>query len=307
MEIFSIMEKRMKPLPDTETWIPRKDKEKALRNTLLQTCRSVEARIIAEADIEKKFNIDNYDSGLGVEDIAKQELQKLLPGRYEIMPGVVIDGNGHTCGECDLVIVNKFWIPSLKYGATDKSRRLHIPVESVYSVIEVKQTLTEDSLDKAMEKIVQYKSLERPRSEYGRIIENHNIQGLDKPEKSLNYRFDIILAVWCKKPETLVKRFFLINESLPLDKRINALALLGYGYVFYVAGNNLNACLYPDQHKKEELATFYIPTETDTFYYLYANLWQHLTLTVLNPYDFKHKYGTGAKKEGDCFKPFLSS
>ncbi len=133
----------------------------------LQTCRSIEARIRAEAGIEKNFNINNFDAGQGIEDIVRGQFRRLLPGRYEVTPGIVIDSNGDNCGECDLVIANRLWEPLLKYGATDESRRVHIPVEAVYTVIEVKQTLTEDSLEDAMKKIVMYKRLERDRSEYG--------------------------------------------------------------------------------------------------------------------------------------------
>lgn len=53
----------MRPLPNTSDWQPKQDQRMALRGTFLQTCRSVEARIKAESDIEKGFNINNFDAG----------------------------------------------------------------------------------------------------------------------------------------------------------------------------------------------------------------------------------------------------
>ncbi len=92
----------MKPLPDTSTWKPKRDRRVALRQTFLQTCRSMEARFRAEADIEKTFNINNFDAGLGIEDIVREQFRTLLPDRYAITPGVVLDRNGDNCGDCDL-------------------------------------------------------------------------------------------------------------------------------------------------------------------------------------------------------------
>lgn len=131
----------MKPLPDTSTWKPKSGRKTALRQAFLQTCRSIEARIRAESNIERNFSINNFDSGPGIEDIVREQFRVLLPDRYTITPGVIIDRNGDNCGDCDLVVANRFWAPLLKYGATDESRRVHIPVEAVYSVIEIKQTL----------------------------------------------------------------------------------------------------------------------------------------------------------------------
>lgn len=294
----------MAPLPDTTEWLPRSDKAHPLKNTFLQTCRSIEARIISEANIERSFNIDNYDSGPGVEDFCRSQIKQLLPTRYEAMPGVVISQSGLTCGDCDITIVNNMWLPFVKYGATDESRRIHIPIEAVYSIIEVKQTLTEASLDEAMKKIVMYKRMERGRSQYGRIIENHNLEFLEKSNKSLNYKFDSILTVNCdeNKRDALVKRFFQINETLDLSHRVNALAILSHGYACYVNQSDSYVAenLYPDAAGITS-RPYFLPTNTDTFYRLWINLWSHLTLTVLNPSEMKNAYGAASSDQEGIF------
>ena len=91
-------------LPDVDKWQPYSGQGQTLSSGLLLTCQAAQSRIIAEAEIERKFNIHNFDSGPGVEDIVRQELSKLLPSRYLIDNGVVNDQQGRTAGDCDVVI-----------------------------------------------------------------------------------------------------------------------------------------------------------------------------------------------------------
>ncbi|MBS2101229.1 DUF6602 domain-containing protein [Carboxylicivirga linearis] len=289
-------------LPDISKWNPRQDKQEAISNTFLQTCQSIEARLIAESQIEKRFNIDNYDSGIGIEDLFKREIGLLLPSRYEITSGVISDKKGLTCGDCDIVILNKQWFPLIKYGATNESRRVHIPVESVYSVIEIKQSLTKESLEKAMEKIVTYKRLDRIRSEYGRIVENHNLAGLEKPDNSLNYRYDSILMVNSNEKDRsdLIKHFFRINELLAPEDRVNSLGVLGYAFACYttpIEGVGHKEKLYPS-NESGNYKPYILETETDVFYRFWVNLWKHLSLTVLNGDKIFEGYAANAFRKG---------
>ena len=114
-------------LPDVSKWQPDSGHTENLKDGLLLTCQAAQQRIIAEGDIERRFNIQNYDSGPGLEDIVRQELSKLLPDRYAIDPGIVNDRNGKTAGEADVLIRNNTWAPVVKLGATPHSRRFHFP------------------------------------------------------------------------------------------------------------------------------------------------------------------------------------
>ena len=151
-------------LPDVSGWQPRSNQNATLSRGLLVTCQATQSRIISEAAIERKFNIDNYDSGPGLEDLVRQELSKLLPERYLVDSGVVNDQDGQTAGDYDVVIRDQRWAPATKLGLTPESRRYHFPVESIYSAIEVKQTLGFGQLDDAMEKLVTLSRLNRPSS-----------------------------------------------------------------------------------------------------------------------------------------------
>lgn len=240
----------------------------------------------------------------------------VLPDRYAVTPGVVIDGNGDHCGECDLLIVNRFWESLLKYGATDESRRVHIPVEAVYTVIEIKQTLTENELDKAMEKLVMYKRLERDRSEYGRLVENHVITDFNRPDASLNYRFDAVLGIGCNEgtEQVLRERFFAINNELSPAHRVNAMIILGSGYARYLDAESekeedIRDHLYPESNMAylngflpARVIPSWTPTTDSSFYYFYSDLLHHLILTVLNFKWQKGRYAKDARIRGDIYE-----
>ena len=78
-------------LPAVDKWKPRSHKSETLRDVMLLNCKSSQSRLVREANIEKQFNIDNYDSGVGLEDLMRQELSSLLPTRYCVDAGVVND------------------------------------------------------------------------------------------------------------------------------------------------------------------------------------------------------------------------
>ena len=58
-------------LPDVSQWQPKGSKEDTLRNALMMTCQVAQRRIVARAEAEIAFNVKNFDSGLGVEDIVR--------------------------------------------------------------------------------------------------------------------------------------------------------------------------------------------------------------------------------------------
>ena len=171
-------------LPDVSSWQPTSKSNDTLRNALEITCQLVQNRITSRSKAEVRFNISNYDSGSGVEDIVREELTNLLPERYSVDAGVVNDRHGKTAGDCDLIIRDRIWSPVIKFGATSRSRRFHFPIEGVYAAAEIKQTLGIPELDAAMKKLVTLSRLERPDNPYGHITENQHLKNFDRPGQS---------------------------------------------------------------------------------------------------------------------------
>ena len=120
-------------LPDVSSWQPRSKNNDTLKNALEITCQVAQNRITSRSRAEARFNIDNYDSGSGVEGIVREELANLLPERYSVEAGVVNDRHGNTAEDCDLIIRDRIWSPVIKLGATSGSRRFHFPIGGVYS------------------------------------------------------------------------------------------------------------------------------------------------------------------------------
>ncbi|MDE2695346.1 MAG: hypothetical protein OXH97_02355 [Chloroflexota bacterium] len=279
-------------LPNVAQWLPREDAKASLRTGLMLTCQAAQSRIIAEAKIERQFNIDNYDSGAGVEDIVRQEIAKLLPHRYSVEPGVINDAAGRTAGDCDVVIRDHAWSPTVKLGATPQSRRLHFPIEGVYSVFEVKQTIGADELDAAMEKLVRVSRLDRPENPYGHITENQHLPGLDRDGYILNPLHTTVLGVGAKAGTTfeeLATRFGRINSLLEREHRVTALCVLDpSGTAWYSTRGAANATHMWD---RQEALKLRVIERDDSFYRLFVHLFGHLTRSVLNITNVSTRYG----------------
>ncbi len=283
-------------LPDVSKWQPDSGHAENLKNGLLLTCQAAQQRIVAEGAIEQRFNIYNYDSGPGLEDIVRQELLKLLPDRYSIDPGVVNDRDGRTAGEADVLIRNKTWAPAVKLGATPDSRRFHFPVESIYSAIEVKQTLGFHELDVAMEKLVKISRLNRPANPYGHITENQHMTFLDQASKILNPLHTTVLGTKLKSGlsfSDIARRFGEINASLNRSDMVSALCLFDQGIVLYLTKeedfHHVHASYMWDRQAPLVMGIYDQPDKA--FYVLFIHLMGHLTRSVLGVHDLNNHYG----------------
>lgn len=86
-----------------------------------------------------------------------QVLRKYLPRRYEVDQGIVIDSNGSTSDQIDVIIFDHQYTPTL----LDQQAHRFIPAEAVYCVLEVKPTISKEYLDYAADKANSVRVLER--------------------------------------------------------------------------------------------------------------------------------------------------
>jgi hypothetical protein len=84
-------------------------------------------------------------------------LRKYLPKRYAIDNGIVIDSNGATSDQIDIVIYDNLYTPTL----LDQHAHRFIPAESVFCVLEVKPTINKQYLEYAGNKAKSVRVLER--------------------------------------------------------------------------------------------------------------------------------------------------
>lgn len=293
----SLEKDAMPPLPDTSKWQPRDDKVETLQGAFLKRCIGLERAISLKCQLEKEMNIDHFDSGPGVEDIIRGELRQLLPTRYSVRSGVINDRLGKTGGDCDIIIFNETWFPAVKAGATDKSRRFHFPIEGVYSICEVKQSLDFSTLDSAMEKLVTCHRLYRPLSNANRLVENRDydacFHGLTNPLYSAVLATSLNDGVEIDK---IVERFFYINKSLKRLEVVRALCVLGHGTVTWgfihdegdrrptrFMREDIFWPIFPVYHK--------MPESESALYAFLSDLLLHLYHSVLAAEDIAVAYG----------------
>ena len=282
-------------LPDTSLWQPQSKQMNNLTNALMLTCQIAQRRVVARAEAEIAFNIQNYDSGSGVEDIIREEFSHLLPQRYSVDAGVVNDRLGNSAGDCDMLIRDQTWSPIIKPGATGQSRRFHFPIEGMYAAVEIKQTLGFGQLDDAIKKLVILSKLKREDNPYGHITENQHITIFDRDGYILNPLCTSVLATRLEDGLTFDKitsRFGAINESLARSQMVNILCVLDHGTAWYSnsAGNPYDADFMRDRN--QTLILQVNEGEPDNaFYRLYVLLMKHLNRSVLHLKDVFDAYG----------------
>lgn len=116
-----------------------------------------QAVLAVQLDLSGKSITHNGVMGDVNEQHFIQVLRKYLPRRYEIDQGIVIDSNGATSDQIDVVIFDHQYTPTL----LDQHAHRFIPAEAVYCVLEVKPTISKEYLDYAAEKAHSVRKLER--------------------------------------------------------------------------------------------------------------------------------------------------
>ena len=218
----------------------------------------------------------------------------MLPGRYDVLPGTVVDSTGATSGDVDIVVMNSTWFPKVKAPAAAGSRRQLLPFEGVYAVGEVKQTLGFESLDSAMAKLVRCHRLRRTPVPRDRLTENRDLEACPHGLSNPLYSF-VIGATSVVDVQALVERFFDINRQLRRLEVVRAMCILGKGTVTWAfrAPDGPKPALFMSEDLQRPLAPAYFPNEVceSPFFVLVENLMLHLYNSVLGPEDIASRYG----------------
>lgn len=93
--------------------------------------------------------------GSAREEVLKDVICQLIPEKFRIGDGVIVDIDGTQSKQQDLFVYDAFNSPV--FLKTEKS--LVVPVESVYSTIEIKSTLTKETLRQSIANIRSVKML----------------------------------------------------------------------------------------------------------------------------------------------------
>ena len=117
-----------------------------------------------QAELREVRTVQDHPTarGDGTELHWLEMLQRRLPARYRAERAFVIDADGGRSQQIDIVIHDRQFCPVL----LDTAGGIHIPAESVYAVLEVKQDLTKGQIEYAGEKIASVRRLRRTSAEF---------------------------------------------------------------------------------------------------------------------------------------------
>ncbi|SRR6266478_3561772 len=127
-------------------------------------------------------------------------LQKVMAHKYGFHSGEVFDEEDNTSGQVDIIIYDNLFSTVF----TDGTDKILAPVESTYGVISVKSKMGIKELDHAIEGILKYDSLTRPKSKEGMcyimpdfaFASSSSIQFGTSTQKNVNciFAFDTTIA-----------------------------------------------------------------------------------------------------------------
>ena len=124
----------------------------------LQNSFSIEQKLLqVQLELSSQSITHPGTKGAVTEGHFLKVLRKYLPNRYAVDTGIVIDSNGSTSHQIDVVIYDLQYTPTL----LDQENHRYIPAEAVYAIFEVKPTINKPYLDYAGEKAESVRVLHR--------------------------------------------------------------------------------------------------------------------------------------------------
>ena len=114
----------------------------------------------------------------------KDFLKQILPQKYGVDNGFVVDCEGNISDQIDIIIYDNFYSP---YVMLSGSGEKYIPAEAVYAIVEVKPQITKSYLSYANNKVESVKKLKR-------TIRGVTVAGVRTPKRELTNILGIVLA-----------------------------------------------------------------------------------------------------------------
>ena len=153
------------------------------------------------------------------EEILLKYLEDYIPIKYEMNNGVIIDATGEQSRQQDIIIYDSFNSPVLLNMQSTKM----VPIESVFSVIEVKSSLNKAEINKCVNNILSVKSLVKD-----------SLDGINSPTAGFVFAFTSSTTL-----ETLLDNLVEKNKEVEENKQISALCVLDKGLIVNVSKKGL--------------------------------------------------------------------
>lgn len=116
--------------------------------------------------------IHSGEYGMYKEKAFRELIEFIVPYRYKITDGFIINSDDETSTQCDIILFDKLHTPLIELG----NRFQFIPVESVVAIGEVKSTLTKVEFIETAIKLSKNKQICRPSKEYFKFNPNLKLE-----------------------------------------------------------------------------------------------------------------------------------
>ncbi|MDD4080683.1 MAG: hypothetical protein PHP02_04645 [Eubacteriales bacterium] len=195
-------------------------------------------------------------------------LRALIPRKYDIGTGIIMDAHNTQSNQQDFIIYDGFSSPSFLNDETT----VILPVESVYAITEIKSRLTAKELERAINNASSVKTLRKnlilPPPGFFMPMSNYIYSSV------FAYESDIGMM-------TLKKRFDEMNQNLPYEQRISTICVLSEGCIVNAHKKDLTTLnTQPSEETITVLRT--LPIEQSLYMY-YLILQYHLTTNTMCP------------------------
>jgi len=162
------------------------------------------------------------------EEVLKHCLRELIPTKYSIGTGIVVDAYDTQSKQQDLLIYDGFSSPRF----LNNEALVVLPVESIYATIEVKSTLNHTTLKQAVENARSVNALKKTL-----LYPPGPIPHVEPSNMILSclfaYTSDVELT-------TTQKNFDVLNSELPFEQRIGIICILDKGCIVTAQKDNAN-------------------------------------------------------------------
>lgn len=213
------------------------------------------------------------------EDLLKDVIRQLIPERFRVGSGIIVDLNETQSKQQDLFIFDAFNSPVFLKTESESI----IPVESVYATVEVKSTLTKETLQQSIDNIRSVKELRHSELQNSPILSSrHNvIMGC-----IFAYTSDSTI-------ETVARNVHEICTEIPKEQQPNIVCVFDKGLIVNVLKNNFGQIAIDPS---DETMWGLVKNEQGTNLYLfYLLLQQHLSMAQNFPPDMM-KYAAATHK-----------
>ena len=119
--------------------------------------KGMQVQMLSTLELGRAQITHNGEMGEAAEESWRRWLRDYLPKRYRVDKAIVVDCDGNTSDQIDIVIYDSQY----SYFVFKHEQVIYVPAESVYAVIEVKQDLSKAHLEYAGEKAKSVRSLKR--------------------------------------------------------------------------------------------------------------------------------------------------